>query len=309
MPLTVRPMRPEETERAMEIDRVAFGDLQERLTGQPTNLPMREREFFDFWQRADPKGALVAERDGAIIGINFNHARGRCGWFGPLAVAPGAQSAGVGKALLRAGMEYLKSASCELIGLDTYPHNPVSVGMYLKHGFEIVGNTVQLVLADSGIKADELSAATDPITVREITTSDLNRIVKMEEDLTGFHRRKDFEFLLGWDHAFGLQAIARNELAGYLWGYRKRGKGVIGCLHIADEDRCREIGDALLRVAFERFCRLGLNTIVSVNDGAQSRALNLLFDIGFQTQSTMAKFHLGGSRHRSAHSPLASEKG
>ncbi|NOZ23778.1 MAG: GNAT family N-acetyltransferase [Planctomycetes bacterium] len=313
MSLIVRPMRPEETERVMEIDCVAFGDLQEKLTGRPFDLPMREREFFEFWQRADPEGALVAEKDGAIIGINFNHARRRSGWFGPLAVAPGEQSAGAGKALLQAGMEYLAGARCRMIGLDTYPHNPVAVSMYLKNGFEVVGSTVQLEIhlpierlnnEGANPRAGDSSAAVEPIGAEDMVT-----IIGTEEELSGFNRAKDFSFLLEWDHAFGLRVSDGTDLAGYLWGYRKRGKGVIGSFYVADENQYREVGCPLLDAAFEEFLRLGLSNIVSLNDGNQSKQLNFLFGIGFRTRSTMLKLHLGDIVSRRTHSPLASEKG
>jgi len=303
----IRTMRPEDIDTVMELDRVTFEDLQAKLSGRPFHLPLREREFFEFWLSTDPEGALVAEEDGRIIGLNINHARGASGWFGPLAVSPDAQSAGTGKALLRAGMDYLQRAGCALIGLDTYPNNPVAVSMYLKHGFEIVGSTVQLRLAlPEGQNAPEPDGA---LRVEDVTSDALGAVAAMEERASGFARGKDFRFLLDWDQAFGLQVPGREALLGYLWGYRKRGKGVIGCVHVADEDRFEEIATPLLGSAFERFVGLGIDQAVVLSDGRQSRLLRLLFRLGFQTQSTMVKLHQGTVQPGTRHAPLASEKG
>lgn len=310
MGLTVRQIRYKDVEAAMQIDQLAFSNLQEKLSGQPSHLAVREREFFEFWRHADPLGALVAERDGKIIGINFNHARGRSGWFGPLAVLPEDQSAGAGKALLLAGIEYLRNANCRMIGLDTYPHNPVAVSMYLKQGFEIVGSTVQLrhCLADESTGNQEGNGGA--ARVEPIHVDDLPGIVATEEKLSGFNREKDFAFLLYWDQAFGLKVLeGERRIMGYLWGYRKRGNGVIGCLHVADEARYDEIGGPLVREAFARFRKLGLKNITALNDGNQSKQLGFLFRLGFLTQSTMVKLHCGQVESRRSYSPLASEKG
>ncbi|HEX6537324.1 MAG TPA: GNAT family N-acetyltransferase [Gemmatimonadaceae bacterium] len=81
-------------------------------------------------------GALLwrDERDD-IVAFNIVHASGREGWMGPLAVRPDSQGSGVGKEIVRAGIDWLRGARAGTIGLETMPRTMDNIGFYSALGF------------------------------------------------------------------------------------------------------------------------------------------------------------------------------
>jgi hypothetical protein len=65
--------------------------------------------------------------------------------MGPLAVSPKYQNAGVGKALVLQGFDYLKARGAQIIGLETMPRNFRNIGFYLRLGFEVGPLCVDMV--------------------------------------------------------------------------------------------------------------------------------------------------------------------
>jgi len=308
----IRYMRPDDVEAVQRIDTETFKHLREKLTGRPYNQIPREMEYFRYWLNTDPRGALVAERNGEVIGFAFNHPRGNVGWFGPLAVTPTEQSAGVGKALLRSGIEYLRNSGCGLIGLETFPTNPVSVSMYIKHGFRIVGATVLLEVPLPELRLPE--GDDSEAEVGNVGEGELAAIAEMEREVSGFDRRRDFEFVISWDKGFGLAAFEGDKVVGYVFGCLKRERGMLGCLHV-DEGRMRSVVPPLLRRAAEQFRGLiadqspERNRMGILFDGRQTELLNYFFSLGFRTQTTMIKLVQGDEGLMRTHSPLSLEKG
>jgi ribosomal protein S18 acetylase RimI-like enzyme len=81
-------------------------------------------------------GAIVATDRDQVVGFNFNHMFGTTGWMGPLAVLPKYQGVGVGKEVVRGGVEYLREQGATVIGLETMPRNFRNIGFYTKLGFD-----------------------------------------------------------------------------------------------------------------------------------------------------------------------------
>jgi len=73
---------------------------------------------------------------GDIVAFNIAHASGAEGWMGPLAVKPDAQGSGVGKEIVRGGVDWLKRRGCRVIGLETMPRTMDNIGFYSRLGFE-----------------------------------------------------------------------------------------------------------------------------------------------------------------------------
>lgn len=102
-------------------------------------------EFLKMYLDRAAEGALVAVDRDRIAGFNFNHMYGLTGWMGPLAVSPKYQNAGVGKALVLQGFDYLKARGVQIIGLETMPRNFRNIGFYLRLGFEVGPLCVDMV--------------------------------------------------------------------------------------------------------------------------------------------------------------------
>ena len=106
-------------------------------------------------------GAMVwrTARD-SIAAFNMVHRSGVEGWMGPLAVHPDHQGQGVGKAIVNAGVEWLKRRGAKVIGLETMPRTMDNVGFYSSLGFTPGHLTVTVTLegARAGIQSTPLSA-------------------------------------------------------------------------------------------------------------------------------------------------------
>jgi GNAT superfamily N-acetyltransferase len=82
------------------------------------------------------EGAMVwREADGTIVGFNMIHLSGREGWMGPLAVRPDRQGQGLGKTMIRTGIEWLERRGATTIGLETMPRTIENIGFYSGLGF------------------------------------------------------------------------------------------------------------------------------------------------------------------------------
>lgn len=81
-------------------------------------------------------GAMVwRDGDGSLVGFNIVHLSGREGWMGPLAVRPDRQGSGLGKVMIRAGVEWLRARQARTIGLETMPRTIENIGFYSRLGF------------------------------------------------------------------------------------------------------------------------------------------------------------------------------
>jgi GNAT superfamily N-acetyltransferase len=81
-------------------------------------------------------GAMVwRDGDGELVGFNIVHFSGSEGWMGPLAVRPDRQGAGLGKEMIRTGVDWLRERGVKTIGLETMPRTIENIGFYSRLGF------------------------------------------------------------------------------------------------------------------------------------------------------------------------------
>jgi len=318
--LHIRPARATDLDELLELDREAFRTLRLELSGKDAPMPLREREYYEFWMETDPEGALVAEENGALVGLNMNHARGRGGWFGPLAVRPARQGRGVGRRLLEAGLAYLEGRGCETIGLDTFGSHSAAVGLYVQYGFAIVGANVML----------EAPAASRPrprppagLELGPLETADVDTVVDIIEQQSGFARRPDVAFHLAWEKAcaFKLCDAASGRLKGFALGMQKKGDGSIGPVYLDETIAPAEGGPPLLGACAEFFAQRNIPLLRAHAFGDDVRWLNVLFAQGFQIRTLMTRMirgqlpalacggGAGGGGRRGLFTPLVSEKG
>jgi GNAT superfamily N-acetyltransferase len=93
------------------------------------------------------KGAMLwRDERGEIAAFNIAHRSGIEGWMGPLAVRADRQAGGVGKEMVREGIEHLKRSGAKIIGLETMPRTMDNIGFYSSIGFIPGRLTVTLTL-------------------------------------------------------------------------------------------------------------------------------------------------------------------
>lgn len=81
-------------------------------------------------------GAMIwRDERGHIAAFNMVHRSGAEGWMGPLAVRTEHQGGGMGKEVVQRGIEWLKSQSMSVIGLETMPRTMDNIGFYSRLGF------------------------------------------------------------------------------------------------------------------------------------------------------------------------------
>lgn len=132
--LSVREMSEDDIEDVRETGRRAWSDLYSKEFQQNFEVPKRSRRNILFYLDKEPGGCLVAESNGRVVGDIFCHAWGRVGWFGPVEVHPSHQNAGIGKRLIRAGIDYLERKGSTVIGLETMPETVKNMSLYSSMG-------------------------------------------------------------------------------------------------------------------------------------------------------------------------------
>lgn len=91
-------------------------------------------------------GSMVwRDADGQMVAFNMVHRSGTEGWMGPLAVRPDRQGEGLGSAMVRTGIDWLRSQGATTIGLETMPRTVDNIGFYSRIGLVPSRLTVTLV--------------------------------------------------------------------------------------------------------------------------------------------------------------------
>lgn len=99
--------------------------------GDPT-LARRWRERIAYPWQTDPDGAFVAELGGRVVGVAEAIIRERVWCLSMLAVEPGIQSGGAGRALLERAMTHGREAD---LGLIVSSNDPRALALYANSGF------------------------------------------------------------------------------------------------------------------------------------------------------------------------------
>jgi putative acetyltransferase len=157
--VTIRPARPEDHTAIAAVVAAAFGGSRNDEAGIVAGVRAEDRALVE----------LVAEANGEIVGhVLFNRMRTDPPRFiaglGPLAVAPAHQSAGIGAALSRAGIEACRALGVEAVVVlghpPYYPRFGFSAGAATKVVSPFAGNPAFMALElvpgalDTPIKVD-----------------------------------------------------------------------------------------------------------------------------------------------------------
>jgi GNAT superfamily N-acetyltransferase len=114
---------------------------------------------------ADGGAMLWRDEQGDIGGFNIAHGSGTEGWMGPLAVRSECQGAGNGKAVVRAGIDWLRGRGATVVGLETMPRTMDNIGFYSRLGFAPGRLTVTMTL--DAANADRHAALLGRLSARE----------------------------------------------------------------------------------------------------------------------------------------------
>ena len=124
----------------------AFTDRYSRDGLVGVRVPQLNSQVWRYALEDAGDGSMVwRDGEGHMVAFNMVHRSGTEGWMGPLAVRPDRQGEGLGSAMVRTGIEWLKAQGATTIGLETMPRTVDNIGFYSRIGL-VPGNlTVTLV--------------------------------------------------------------------------------------------------------------------------------------------------------------------
>lgn len=129
--VTVRAARPG--------DAAPVQQLLEQLGYSPSRELVEQRIVA--CERGIPDAALVAERDGKVVGVvslhvlDLFHQPGRLGRITSLVVAEDQRAAGVGTALLAAADRHFRALGCLRVEVTSSGHRTAAHAFYEAHGY------------------------------------------------------------------------------------------------------------------------------------------------------------------------------
>ncbi len=132
-PYTLTTLYDEHVEACCRLEALAFNRLRDEW--QQPSQPPRRHTWMQNHIRVFPQNNLVAQIDGEVIGFGMTHRWGSLGWVGPIVVDPDQQGHGLGHDLIIRSRCILEEQGCQTIGLETWPHFPRNVALYIKTGF------------------------------------------------------------------------------------------------------------------------------------------------------------------------------
>ena len=141
------PVRPADIPGLNAVFSEAFTERYRRDGMVGVRVPLLSSAIWRYAIEDAGGGAMLwrGQRD-EVIAFNVAHRSGVEGWMGPLAVTPEAQGAGLGKEIVREGIDWLRKDGARIIGLETMPRTMDNIGFYARLGFIPSRLTVTLTL-------------------------------------------------------------------------------------------------------------------------------------------------------------------
>lgn len=162
----------------------------------------------------EPNGCFVAEMDGCVVGSATstryvpNSGPGSFGWIGMVLVDPDARRHGIGSALLKRCIQYLKDCGVETVKLDATPMGRL---VYEKLGFREEYNIERW----DGVAAKFTAARLQDCSFAQLTPDDLDELEAFDASIFGARRPLVLEaWLRAWPEC-AVVARKSGRIAGY----------------------------------------------------------------------------------------------
>ncbi len=139
--------------RSMLVRKAAAGDIPEILAlDRRSGLPVwQESDYAAFIRRPTWDVLVAANAVGLVVGFLVNQRAGPEAELVKIVVAPESRGAGVGQALLQAGLQIVRQAGCCAYFLEVRPSNAAALSLYRKNGF-----------VESGLRKEYYQDPTEP---------------------------------------------------------------------------------------------------------------------------------------------------
>ncbi|HYV96208.1 MAG TPA: GNAT family N-acetyltransferase [Gemmatimonadaceae bacterium] len=174
----------------------AFTDRYRRDGMVGVRVPTLNHAIWKFSLADAGLGAMLwRDADGGVAAFNVAHLSGTEGWMGPIAVRPDLQGRGVGKTVVRAGIDWLRGRGAAVIGLETMPRTVDNIGFYSTLGFVAGPLTITFTLTSANGESvdrlgkygpreqDALTAEMQLLTARSSYVHDFTREIRLTAEL------------------------------------------------------------------------------------------------------------------------------
>lgn len=133
---------------------------------------------------ADAGAGAMLWRDerGNVIAFNVAHLSGAEAWMGPLAVRPDHQGHGLGKTVVSAGIELLRSSGAKVIGLETMPRTMDNIGFYSSLGMN--PGFLTLTVTVDGVFSAPMTGRLRAVRLGSLVPDDFDQAVRACRELT-----------------------------------------------------------------------------------------------------------------------------
>lgn len=181
--LHLRPIRAADRAEVARIVFEAFAGIHDRHRF-PRDFPTPEaaRQLVDAFSAHPAIWAVVAERDGRVIGSNFLDQRGPVAGVGPITVDPAVQAGGVGRRLMQAVLDRAAETPGTLgVRLLQDSFNTASLALYASLGFAATDPVV--------VMSGRPRTGPDPdVDVRPLTERDVAECEALHRAVHGYER-------------------------------------------------------------------------------------------------------------------------
>jgi len=123
----IRPFRIEDTDAVLELWR----SVGMAGPGRSPRADIRKK------LRHSPESFFVGLQEGRVVATVMAGYDGHRGWIYSLAVRPGLQRRGIGRAMVEAAETWLRGQGCRRVKLQVDPDRKEAVGFYRRLGYEV----------------------------------------------------------------------------------------------------------------------------------------------------------------------------
>jgi ribosomal protein S18 acetylase RimI-like enzyme len=250
--MTVRPMQTGDVVAAATLSAAALDYDLEAAESERPGATRRWQDRLAHSLQTDPDGSFVAIADGLVIGVGQAIVRESLWVLSLLAVAPGTQSAGAGRALIAATFGYRGPGASAgdpsqppTHGLIVASNDPRALRIYSSSGFELHPT----LKAEGEVRTERLPAP-DP-EVREVGADALGRFENLVREVRGAAWTPELKVELahgGQLLALGDRGVAMLSAGRGIWGLAARDEEAAKALLIAGLHR--SAGQAQARVGW-----------------------------------------------------------
>jgi GNAT superfamily N-acetyltransferase len=171
------PIQDADIPELNEVFSEAFTDRYRRDGMAGVRVPHLNPPVWRFAIADAGSGAMLwRDERGKVVAFNVAHLSGAEAWMGPLAVHPDHQGHGLGKAVVAAGLEVLRSSGATVIGLETMPRTMDNIGFYSSLGMN--PGYLTLTTTIDGVFSPPMSGRLRSVRLGSLAADELDRAIQ-----------------------------------------------------------------------------------------------------------------------------------